>query len=164
MKESLILVCKRCGKIFKKPYWRVKQAIDKNMEVGFCSRDCYRQYRSKKCREIVKSYVKNLSNKEVKDFISKYHLWIVKMLKEKNGRYSEEIYGEITYELPRCIAIFKERNFGHKEILTYLAKIVSSKTIEYNKKTKNVKYYGNEVYLDYLTNENNEFTDIDVKI
>ena len=56
------------------------------------------------------------------------------------------------------------RNFGHKEILTYLAKIVSSKTIEYNKKTKNVKYYGNEVYLDYLTNENNEFTDIEVKI
>lgn len=27
-----------------------------------------------------------------------------------------------------------------------------------------VKYYGNEVYLDYLTNENNEFTDIEVKI
>ena len=86
------------------------------------------------------------------------------MLKEKNGRYNEEIYGKVTYELPRCIAIFKERNFGHKEILTYLAKIVSSKTIEYNKKTKNVKYYGNEVYLDYLTNENNEFTDIEVKI
>ena len=154
-REHLILVCKHCGKIFEKPYWQVREAVNKNMEVGFCSRDCYRQYRSKRCREIVKSYIKKLSNKEVKEFINKYHLWIVKMLKEKNGRYSEEIYGEISYELPRCIAIFKERNFGHKEILTYLAKIVSSKTIEYNKKNKIVKYYGDETYLDFINSDSN---------
>lgn len=154
-RECLILVCKHCGKIFEKPYWRVREAVNKNMEVGFCSRDCYRQYRSKRCRDIVKFYVKNLSNKEVKEFINKYHLWIVKMLKEKNGRYSEEIYAEISYELPRCIAIFKERNFGHKEILTYLAKIVSSKTIEYNKKNKIVKYYGDETYLDFINSDSN---------
>ena len=51
-KNSIKIVCKHCGNIFDKPYWRVKQAIDKNMEVGFCSRDCYRQYRSKNVEKL----------------------------------------------------------------------------------------------------------------
>ena len=33
MKESLTLVCKHCGKIFKKFYWRVKQVINKALAI-----------------------------------------------------------------------------------------------------------------------------------
>lgn len=145
-RERLILVCKHCGKIFEKPYWQVREAVNKNMEVGFCSRECFTQYRSDKSWEIIK----DLKDKDVKAFIKKYHFWIVKMLKEKNSRYNEEIYSNIMFELPRCIARFKENKFEHKAILTYLAKIVSTKTIEYNKKNKNVKYYSKQ--MKYILN------------
>lgn len=131
-KNSIKIVCKHCGNIFDKPYWQLKQAIEKDMEVGFCCRNCYKKYRSNKSWE----KVKNLDEKLTKKFIEKYHWWIVKMIKEKYGRYNEDIYCNVLYELPRAIVKFEENKYNQKQILTYIAKIVLTKTIEKKKENK----------------------------
>ena len=58
------------------------------------------------------------------------------MIKEKYGRYNEDIYCNVLYELPRAIVKFEENKYNQKQILTYIAKIVLTKTIEKKKENK----------------------------